>query len=79
MSQGTSGDVELTDELIVEPIPELLTKDEVRTLFRVDPKTVMRWAKAGKLTLIRTPGGHPRFRSCEVIALLHGEDPEPAT
>jgi len=36
----------------------LLTPAEVATMFRVDPKTVTRWAKAGKLTSIRTLGGH---------------------
>ena len=36
----------------------LLTPAEVAALFRVDPKTVTRWAKAGKLTSIRTLGGH---------------------
>ncbi|NCV44974.1 MAG: helix-turn-helix domain-containing protein, partial [Actinobacteria bacterium] len=30
----------------------LLTPSEVASLFRVDPKTVTRWAKAGKLTPI---------------------------
>jgi excisionase family DNA binding protein len=39
-------------------------------LFRVDPKTVTRWAKAGKLTSIRTLGGHRRFKESEVKALL---------
>ncbi len=50
----------------------LLTPAEVATMFRVDPKTVTRWAKAGKLTSIRTLGGHRRFRESEVRALLHG-------
>ena len=36
----------------------------------VDPKTVTRWAKAGKLTSIRTLGGHRRYRAAEVRALL---------
>jgi excisionase family DNA binding protein len=49
----------------------LLTPSEVATLFRVDPKTVTRWAKAGKLTAIRTLGGHRRYRSSEVNALLN--------
>ena len=40
----------------------LLTPREVAELFGVDPKTVTRWAKAGKLTSIRTLGGHRRFR-----------------
>lgn len=50
----------------------LLTPSEVATMFRVDPKTVTRWAKAGKLTSIRTLGGHRRYRETEVRALLGG-------
>jgi excisionase family DNA binding protein len=52
----------------------LLTPSEVATLFRVDPKTVTRWAKAGKLTAIRTLGGHRRYRSSEVTALLNSSN-----
>jgi len=48
----------------------LLTPSEVATLFRVDPKTVTRWAKAGKLTSIRTPRRHRRYRESEVRSLL---------
>lgn len=48
----------------------LLTPPEVASMFRVDPKTVTRWAKAGKLTAIRTLGGHRRYRQSEVRALL---------
>lgn len=56
----------------------LLTPAEVSRLFRVDPKTVSRWANAGKLTSVRTPGGHRRFRESEVRALLASPpDPEP--
>ncbi|MGV1004786.1 MAG: BldC family transcriptional regulator [Candidatus Nanopelagicales bacterium] len=51
----------------VEP---LLTPAEVAALFRVDPKTVTRWANAGKLTSIRTLGGHRRYLESEVRALL---------
>jgi excisionase family DNA binding protein len=50
----------------------LLTPAEVATMFRVDPKTVTRWAKSGKLTSIRTLGGHRRYREAEVRALLAG-------
>jgi len=50
----------------------LLTSSEVATLFRVDPKTVTRWAKAGKLSSIRTLGGHRRYREAEVRDLLNG-------
>jgi excisionase family DNA binding protein len=49
----------------------LLTPTEVASLFRVDPKTVTRWAKAGKLTSIRTLGGHRRYKDSEVKALLN--------
>lgn len=50
----------------------LLTPSEVATLFRVDPKTVTRWARAGKLSSIRTLGGHRRYRESEVRELLDG-------
>jgi len=49
---------------------KLLTPAEVASLFRVDPKTVTRWAKAGKLNSIRTLGGHRRYRESEVQGLL---------
>ncbi len=48
----------------------LLTPGEVAALFRVDPKTVTRWASAGRIGSIRTPGGHRRFRESEVRTLL---------
>lgn len=51
----------------------LLTPAEVAKLFRVDPKTVTRWAKAGRLTAIRTLGGHRRYRKTEVQILLNSE------
>ena len=48
----------------------LLTPGEVAALFRVDPKTVSRWAKSGKLSAVRTLGGHRRFREAEIRALM---------
>lgn len=53
---------------------ELLTPAEVADLFKVDPKTVGRWATDGKVSSIKTPGGHRRFRKAEILALLqsHG-------
>ena len=52
---------------------ELLTPAEVAALFRVDPKTVTRWTKAGKISSVRTLGGHRRYRADEVRHLLtHG-------
>ncbi len=60
--------------LMVEPhvAERLLTPAEVAALFRVDPKTVTRWAKAGKLNAIRTLGGHRRYRESEVKSLIAG-------
>ena len=49
---------------------QLLTPTEVAALFRVNPKTVTRWARAGKLTAIRTLGGHRRFRVSEIKRCL---------
>ena len=48
----------------------LLTHAEVAALFRVNPKTVTRWARAGKITAIRTLGGHRRFRASEIRQYL---------
>jgi excisionase family DNA binding protein len=48
----------------------LLTPAEVAAAFRVDPKTVTRWAKAGKLSSVRTLGGHRRYLEAEVLEKL---------
>ncbi|CAM2840177.1 BldC family transcriptional regulator [Skermania piniformis] len=56
----------------------LLTPGQVAALFHVDPKTVTRWAHAGRLGSLRTPGGHRRFRKTEVMALLESLT-QPAT
>ncbi len=57
-----------TEDMMTEH--ELLTPGEVAVLFRVDPKTVTRWARAGRLPAIRTIGGHRRFRASEVKRFL---------
>ena len=53
---------------------ELLTPAEVAELFRVNPKTVTRWARAGKISAIQTLGGHRRFRRDEIEAALQSEE-----
>ena len=53
---------------------DLLTPAEVAVLFRVNPKTVTRWARAGKISAIRTLGGHRRFRRDEIEAVLRSEE-----
>jgi excisionase family DNA binding protein len=57
-----------TEDMMAEH--ELLTPAEVAVLFRVDPKTVTRWARAGKIPAIRTIGGHRRFRTSEIQRFL---------
>lgn len=52
-------------------IPRLLTPSEVAGLFRVDPKTVTRWARDGKIRCIRTLGGHRRYSEAEIRRLWH--------
>lgn len=59
-----------TDSRSTGAPPDLLTPAEVARLFRVDPKTVTRWAQAGKLPSVRTLGGHRRFPRAEVLASL---------
>ncbi len=56
--------------MTIENPERLLTPGEVALMFRVDPKTVTRWASSGRIRSIRTPGGHRRFRESEVTDLL---------
>jgi len=59
---------------VQEDTERLLTPAEVASMFRVDPKTVTRWAKAGKLSSIRTLGGHRRYRESEIRGLIEGSN-----
>lgn len=49
----------------------LLTPAEVARMFGVNAKQPARWARAGLISSVRTPGGHRRFRASEIHALLH--------
>lgn len=57
---------------------ELLTPAEVAAMFRVNPKTVTRWARTGKISAIRTLGGHRRFKAAEVRRFLSEAAEQPA-
>jgi excisionase family DNA binding protein len=69
---GPEGQVRREREFVLTAVEapmaenELLTPAEVAAMFRVDPKTVTRWAQAGKLAAVRTLGGHRRFRADDV-------------
>jgi excisionase family DNA binding protein len=66
-SQNRRSSTDMADQLQADA---LLTPAEVAALFRVNPKTVTRWARAGKITAIRTLGGHRRFRASEIRRCL---------
>lgn len=61
----------MADESVM-PEDKQLTIGEVARKFRVDPKTVGRWCKAGKLTFTRTVGGHKRFSEAYINAYIAG-------
>jgi excisionase family DNA binding protein len=61
---------------VTAPEPKYLKPSEVAALFKVDSKTVSRWARDGKLPFIRTIGGHRRYPENEVrelVKLEHGQ------
>ena len=58
------------DHQALSETERLLTPAEVASMFRVDPKTVTRWARDGRLTAVRTLGGHRRYLESQVLALL---------
>lgn len=47
----------------------LLTRGEAAAELGVAGKTPVRWAEEGKLTAVRTLGGHRRYRAVEVAGL----------
>lgn len=47
-----------------------MSPGEVAALFGVGADTVRLWADAGKVSYIRTPGGHYRYLKMSVAALL---------
>jgi len=58
------------------PSEALMTPGEVARIFGVKPKAVRAWGDARKLTVIRTLGGHRRFRQAEVLALVASRQTE---
>jgi len=50
--------------------PPLLTPAETARLLRAHPVTVRLWGNAGRITSVRTPGGHRRYVEESVRALM---------
>jgi excisionase family DNA binding protein len=55
----------------------LMTPAEVAKLFGIAPNTLVRWANQGKLSCIRTIGGHRRFHTAEVLELFRQASTKP--
>jgi len=68
--EGSPG---MVTRITVDGDDGLLTPAEVAAVFRVDPKTVTRWSKQGRIKCIRTLGGHRRYRRAEVNRVM-GEE-----
>jgi excisionase family DNA binding protein len=72
-------DIIRQNEQPVDPSSEgsdrLLTAAEVADLFRVGKRTIGEWARKGRVTSVRTPDGHRRYREASIRALL-AEVPE---
>jgi excisionase family DNA binding protein len=51
---------------------KLLTAAQAADIVGVDPKTVSRWARQGRISAQRTAGGHSRFSRTEVNRLASG-------
>jgi excisionase family DNA binding protein len=49
---------------------DLLTSHEVGQLLQVVPSSVVKWVNDGLLPAFRTPGGHRRIRSADLVAFL---------
>jgi excisionase family DNA binding protein len=50
-------------------LPRYLRAAEVAEILQVSPKTVSRWAKEGKLSFLKTLGGHRRYPAAEIHQL----------
>ena len=75
---GTNGKARELGRLQAEASDDDLPTAEVASLFGVDRRTVVLWAKRGRIPALRTPGGQHRFRADEIRGLLEkhegGED-----
>lgn len=59
----------------------MLTPGELARLLHVNPKTITRWCREGKIAAVVTPGGHRRFPRAAVLTFLRdmGFDDQAAT
>ncbi len=66
-----------------ELLPDsLLTSYQVGALLQVNPSSINKWVKDGRIPAFRTPGGHRRIRAADLVAFLaqhHMPIPRPLT
>jgi excisionase family DNA binding protein len=53
-------------EQLLAPYPEMMTVNEVAAVLRVDPRSVQRWAKAGRLAAMQM-GRNYRIPKVDVL------------
>ena len=51
-----------------------ITPQEAQNMFGFHPKTLNRWALAGKIEFIKSPGGHARYSIDSLQSVSHKED-----
>lgn len=56
-----------------EPAEHLLPSHAAAQRAGVTVRTLHRWEAAGRISAVRTPGGHRRYRAADIDALLSGE------
>jgi excisionase family DNA binding protein len=47
-----------------------LTSHEAAALLQVNPSSIVKWIKDGRLHAYRTPGGHRRIRAADLVTFL---------
>lgn len=52
----------------------LLTSHQAGTLLQVNPSSINKWVKEGRIPAFRTPGGHRRIRAGDLVAFLAQHD-----
>jgi excisionase family DNA binding protein len=51
-------------------VKKLLRTSDIALLFQVSERTVAEWARRGRIPSVRTPGGHRRYPSEQIVKLL---------
>jgi excisionase family DNA binding protein len=53
----------------------LLRPREVAALLGVNPTTIARWAREGRISPLLTPGGHRRYSPADIRRILGSAEP----